>query len=289
MSVGSYLKTNWFILVLTVGFGAWGVYATFLTHETRDPTFVVDPNRVEILSAERAATAPIKVLRRDGSPIRGNIYAVRFYIWNAGNQSIRQENVLDSIRISLRNEADEILDYKVLKVSRPITRARLATVSPVRPVGHGLRTLAFVFSILEHNDGLSGQIIYQSNPGQFLSSRGDSVLLVSGIVEGAAAGIQNPQVPSFWSIARRHRTALAGGAAGGLLAPSLAWIVYSILWSKRKGLPFAWPKDNWGSIIRFTLFITLVLGAISAGVIGLNAWDKPPATVVSMVPDNLVP
>src|SRR5206468_336698 len=103
------------------------------------------------------------------------------------------------------------------------------------------------------------------------------------------AGIRNPQVPSFWSIARMHRTALAGGAAVCLLAPSLAWIVFSILWRKRRGLPFAWPKDNWGWIIRFTLIITLGLGTLGAGVIGLNAWDKPPATVVSMVPDNLLP
>src|SRR2546427_4921409 len=52
-------------------------------------------------------------------------------------------------------------DYKPLKVSRPITRVGLAPDPPGRQLGHGLRTLAVGFSILELDDGLAGQVIYE--------------------------------------------------------------------------------------------------------------------------------
>src|SRR6267378_1799166 len=115
-AIASYLKNNWTGLLFGVAGLLTAYYFAQQSRQERAPTFVIDPNRVEILSAGRAATAPIKVLRRDGVPIQGDIYAVRFYIWNAGKLAIRPENVLDTIRIGL-DSGSEILDYKSLKAS----------------------------------------------------------------------------------------------------------------------------------------------------------------------------
>ncbi len=225
MSVGSYLKQNWFILLLTVGFGAWGVYASLLYHETRDPIFVVDPDRVEILSASRIANAPIKVLRRDNTPVKADIYAVRFYFWNAGKRSIRQENVLEPIRVTLDSES-EILDFKALKVSRPITHARLVGTPP----GPGLHPLVVIFGILERNDGLTGQIIYQG--------KRDAALTVSGIVEEVPSGIASPHAPSFWSIFTRHERPIFGGAGACVLLVPL--VVAIRRRSQRQPMVWGW-------------------------------------------------
>src|ERR1700757_30692 len=138
-AIKSYFKQNWTgLLVAAVGIGV-AYYFYQEAREDRAPIFVVDPNRVEILSAERAATAPIRVLRRDGVPIQGDIYAVRFFIWNAGKRSIRPENVLEPIRIGL-GPGSEILDFKPLKTARPITHADLVSDPPGRLPGHGLTT-----------------------------------------------------------------------------------------------------------------------------------------------------
>src|SRR5207247_5981904 len=154
----------------------------------REPILVVDPNRVEILSTERLATAPIKVLRRDNTPIETDVYAVRFYFWNAGRRSIKPDNVLEPIRVSL-DTASEILDFRVLKTSRPITHARLV------PSGSRLATLVLVFSILERGDGLTGQVIYQGKRTAHLG--------ITGTIEGVDAGIRVRRSPSFWTVLRR--------------------------------------------------------------------------------------
>ncbi len=267
MSVGSYLKQNWFVLLLTVGFGVWGVYASLLSHETRDPMFVVDPDRVEILSAARIANAPIKVTRRDNTPIRSDIYAVRFYLWNAGKRSIRPENVLETIRVALDSES-EILDFKVLKVSRPITHARLVATPP----GPGPHLLVVVFGILERQDGLTGQIIYQG--------RRDAALSVSGIIEGVAPGIASPRAPSGWSIFSRHwpKTLREAGGVSVLL------LVILVIRRKKQRQPMVW-----GPAIRFATILALTYVILSLIMAYTNQLDTPPATVVTMVPSQLLP
>src|SRR6266516_4578077 len=109
-AIASYFKHNWTGLLIGAVSVSVAYYFYQQSRAERAPVFVIDPNRVEILSAERAADAPIRVLRRDGSPVRGDINTVRFYVWNAGKLPIKSpDNVLDTIRISL-DSGSEILD-----------------------------------------------------------------------------------------------------------------------------------------------------------------------------------
>jgi hypothetical protein len=268
-TVAAYARSNWLGLA-GIGIGvagiAVGVYLYKQSLEERDPIFVVDPNRIEIVKAERVATAPIKVLRRNGSPIQADIYAVRFFLWNAGKRSIRPENVLDTIRITL-DSGNEILDFRTLKASRPITHARLIADPP----GAASRTLAVVFSILERDDGLSGQVIYQGKP--------DAALTVSGVIEGVARGIGTPQAPSFWTIAQRHLLGILL-QSGAFLFVLPAVVVYR---RRKSHLPVRWAKAVGVGVSAAigVLVMSLVLAFF-------NQLDTPHATVVAMVPPQLL-
>src|SRR5438132_3491285 len=114
------LKRQWPGIVIGVIPGlALSLYIYVQTREARDPVFVVDPNRVEIISHERVANSPITVLH-DKIPIQGDVYAVRFFFWNAGKRSIRPENVLEPIQITLGDSGSQILDFRSVKASRPV-------------------------------------------------------------------------------------------------------------------------------------------------------------------------
>src|SRR5436190_9965325 len=177
--------------LLGILLGAVGLYGTYhfyqLSRESREPVFVVDPVRTEIISAQRILTAPIRVLKRNGVPITKDLFAIRFYFWNAGQRPILAQEVLDPLRIVLQDSAGEILDYKVVKVSRSVARVHLLPVDSSRV----LQTLGLTFSILEHNDGVGGQLIYQGNRG--------APLVMTGTIEGVARIGTSADV-SAWSV-----------------------------------------------------------------------------------------
>jgi hypothetical protein len=149
------------------------LYAFHTTQEskqTRDPSFVVDPSRATIFDPKQIAGAPIRVLRRDGTPLQSDLVAVRFYFWNAGKLPIHRSEVLLPIEIHLKGAS--ILDAKILKRTRQVTGLRLL------PAPSGPSTsLLLDFSILEQGDGAACQVLYEGRP--------DAIISVSGAIEGA--------------------------------------------------------------------------------------------------------
>ncbi len=189
MGIGAHLRVQWLgLLVGAIGIGL-SVYFYVESRETRDPVFIVDPSRAEIISHARVETAPIRVLRADGKPITTDLYAVRFYFWNRGKRSIRSSDILEPLRVEL-DSGGEILDSKILSKSRPITGIVLQPHS----TGQRLRELAINFVILEHDDGFTGQVIYEGNA--------NARLRIFGIIEGDADGIRDGSSPSWTDVLR---------------------------------------------------------------------------------------
>ncbi len=139
--------------------------------KSREPIFLIDSNRAEILSSERLGKAPIRVLKLDGSEIHSNLYVLRFYFWNRGKESIRRANVLEPLRVVSTDSATEILQAKILGISRSLTKLKMVPVD-------SLRTKSFLldFDILDTDDGATCQIIYQGTSG--------AVFNLSGAIEG---------------------------------------------------------------------------------------------------------
>ncbi|MDP3910527.1 MAG: hypothetical protein Q8Q14_09040 [Gemmatimonadales bacterium] len=220
MGIGSHLKGNWATwLIGAIGL-AGTAYFYFQSVEKRDPVFVVDPTRTEIVSRARVETAPIRVLRQDGRPVSADLYAIRFYFWNAGRRSIRPENVLDTIRLTIDSTA-EILDYKILKTSRAITAAQLhAGAGSV-----ALRSLVVTFRILERDDGFTGQIMYEG-PGH-------AALRISGLVEGVPNGVMDASNPGWLRSVRMWDTGLFAAIGFlGLVTFGLIALLYHVATGK---------------------------------------------------------
>lgn len=168
-----FLRENW----LGVGglfVGVIGVAASIYTYSSsrrqREPYFITDPARTEILSRDRVGAAPIRVTRSDGQPITSDLTAVRFYFWNAGGEAIKDAHLLEPLVLRIEDPSARVLDYSLLRSSRPVCRFALQP-------GKTPNTLNVSFRILEHNDGGTGQIIYEGSP----SAR----LTLTGAIEGA--------------------------------------------------------------------------------------------------------
>lgn len=137
----------------------------------REPIFLVDSVRTHILSKERLSAAPIRVVKPDGSPVKSDLIAVRFYFWNDGKEPIKRQNILRPITVTLNDNKSEILDFKALHVSREISGFTLKRNS-VLPT----RSLLIDVDILEQHDGATGQVIYEGDP--------KAEFEITGIIEG---------------------------------------------------------------------------------------------------------
>ena len=154
--------------------GVLGLLASGYTYarsrRVREPTFAVDPVRTVIASRENVVHAPIVVTRRDGRVVRSDLVAVRFYFWNGGAESIKRENILEPLRIVIMDPHAELLDYQLLRRSRDVTAVSLSATNDTNQLGIDL-------NILEQNDGVTGQIIFDGSA--------DSDVILVGTIEGA--------------------------------------------------------------------------------------------------------
>jgi hypothetical protein len=158
MSVEKHTNKNWSGYI-GIFIGVVGLFLTIFFNiksvKVREPIFVVDSNRVVVVDFEHISSSPIKVVRKNNSEINGNINSVNLYFWNNGKLSIKPENILMPLKISLSGNNVEILNYKILKISRDITKIKLT-----RSVSVPMKTLDLDFKVLEENDGFVVQVIY---------------------------------------------------------------------------------------------------------------------------------
>lgn len=152
-------------IVITLVFG---YYFMYVGHRKREPTFYVDPTRTTILDKENAANAPLLLLKSNGDTIISDVTSVYFYFFNQGEETIKQENIYSPLKIVLGDNA-EILDFKVLKVTRPVS----GIVVTRDTLG---QTLTINLKALENNDGFSGQLIFEGNK--------DTAIRLDGGIDG---------------------------------------------------------------------------------------------------------
>jgi hypothetical protein len=154
-----FLEKHWFgILGILIGAGL----SFYFYEESNSPprlSIFVDPIRTPIIDSSRFSSTTLRVLRPNGTEIKSDVTATKFYIWNNGRGSIKSTEILEPLLISIKDHNSVVLDYKILKVSRNVVKP-VITGNPVDPN----RSLMLSFSILEPEDGFTGQIIYEGPP-----------------------------------------------------------------------------------------------------------------------------
>jgi hypothetical protein len=246
-----FLRHNWLGLAgLIIGlFGILlSVYFYLESQVQREPILLFDGTRTEIISSRRASEAPIRVLKPDGSEVKSDLVAVRFYFWNQGRLSIRRENVLQPVTVAIADATAHILDARFLKVSREITR--LAIVQSGDQPG---RKIVLEFQILDHGDGGTGLIIYEGSP--------KAALEISGVIEGVSKIETNETLATRRILGEYFR-----GAGPSLLAIAgvvVAATIPSILVRLAPLMKHApAPLRKLGSVVGTTLGVLLVAAVI---------------------------
>jgi hypothetical protein len=175
--------------LLSYAFGVVGIilsiYFYTLSVTERQPVLSVSEPRTLVVNTEQTATTKIRVVRLDGSPIKGEVWAMRFYVWNAGKLAIKREHVLVPISLEFQDKSVEILGYSVAHENRPeITRAKVSVADPSKP-----NRLEVAFDILENRDVIVGQVTYRGSA--------KTPLHIAGTIEGAENVL--PDSPVDWS------------------------------------------------------------------------------------------
>ena len=176
------------LIVGILGFAA-SVVIYYKTQQYVEPVFLVEPSRSQILSADTIGDAPISVIKANGEKIENDLTSVRYYFWNNGTESIRKANILKPIQLHFENDNIEILDFKIVKLSREITGVKVT-----RSESNPLTSLDVDFTILEPNDGFTGQILF--------SGTKDASIAISGIIEKSPEIVTNAGLVDqrFWVV-----------------------------------------------------------------------------------------
>jgi hypothetical protein len=162
--MNKFLKVgNALLGIIGIASGAFFYYDGL---KEREPTFIVDPIVSTIVDKELVKDKPLKILNSKGIEITQDVNVLTFYFFNQGNESIRQENILSDLTLSLPINC-EILDYKILKVSRDVSKIRLLKNDSIK------NSISINFKILEKSDGFTGQIIYLGGKENRLALRGE--------------------------------------------------------------------------------------------------------------------
>lgn len=179
------------------------IYLYFHGVQEREPNYYVSPERTRIIDTSVPAPAQLQVLYK-GKDLNASVGAVVIYFWNDGKLPIKAEDVLEPLVIDL--DADcEILDARVLKVSRSVTKLTKGEVGD-----RAKNRLPLSFSILEHNDGAAIQIIYSGKP--------DTTVSLSGTIVGAGQ-------PRLLAPADTRKTYLRAQQILGMVLDALAGFV----------------------------------------------------------------
>lgn len=178
----AFLKRNWIgILGLVIGLTGFiaSIYIYNSTKNFRDPIFIVDPVRSYIVDSDQLSEMNFVVIDSFGTQITSNLTSIRFYFWNNGNSPIKQEHILKDIIIVIDDTISEIIDWKFINISRDVTKLWLD--------GYNRNEIQINFSILESNDGGTGQIIYEGDP--------NANIYIKGIIEGVETIRTNVPIP----------------------------------------------------------------------------------------------
>lgn len=231
MNLSSFLKRNLLGLAgLLIGvFGiALSVYFYIASQVQREPILLFDPTRTEIVSSKRVSEAPIRVMRPDGTEVKSDLIAVRFYFWNQGRMSIRRENILEPVTLKLITTKAQILDARFLRTSREITRL-MVSMDTKKPT----RSVLIDFRILDHLDGGTGLLIYEGEP--------KAEFEVSGVIEGVSQ-IETNRTISPRRLWGEYMTGVVGLLFIALTVVALATVKKIETWLSRLGKKIPVPQ-----------------------------------------------
>jgi len=129
------------------------IIAIYFYHKSQlfsEFTYLINSQQMVIINKIDSSNK-LKVLY-NGKELKENVYAVQIAIWNNGNKSIKNKDILENLFIEIPGK-NQILDAKIIKQTRDVSDIHINQIS---------NTLSIGFKILEEDDGGIIQLIYSS-------------------------------------------------------------------------------------------------------------------------------
>lgn len=248
-------------------FGLIGISLALYFHsqsvQERVPMYYIGPSRATIVDVTGPTPSELQVLYR-GNPVRSrNVVAATIYFWNDGRMPIRPGDVLEPITVEL-GSTSEILETRMLRTSRPVTKLSLGDVPP------GSRNhLPLSFEILEKSDGVAIQIIYA----------GDSYapISVKGTVVGAGAprplaGAQKATTAESKEQLARHELRFLSYAMVVITSSALFVVGFLMLVKKRTVRDMALPLGAWSGMLVMTIVALYAVHQVLSPGVPASIW-----------------
>jgi hypothetical protein len=250
-----------FIAPISLGLA---IYFHYQSVQERVPTYYVSPTRARIVDTSIPAPPQLQVLYK-GKALNANVSAAVVYFWNDGKLPIKAEDVLEPLKIEL-DPACEIIDARILKVSRDVTKFTKGEVSAAKNV------LPVSFGILERNDGAQIQIIFTGRPEARVSVSG-TIVGASQIRETITLQDRPPSKHRRLEFLLFYILLAALAVLGALtLSRYSRWV--------REGR-VSWRLDRWFAV---GFFLAMVIPAV--GVVGYEMWKSQPTVPPTIWTEN---
>jgi hypothetical protein len=239
-------------------------YFYFESRSVRDLVVAEQPVRSVFVSHETPEGIEVRI---NGQQVLGkDLFSIQMVIWNAGNESIRRENVLEPITIRTPQTA-EVIRAKVVRSSRPLAEVE----AKIAADAHSVR---LDWRILESQDGAVVEVLVVGDPKVRLD--------IAGTVEGCGAPrIVSPDKAFGKSPhAESSRSFAAWAAAAGTLIAAGAGLLVGVATSK--GVRTRERRLRLLLMIGGSLSVLLIEG-------GWHLWTmsgRAPKTLLTVEPDT---
>jgi hypothetical protein len=170
--IKAWFLNPWWTVVTTL-IAVITIPLSFYLAQDKEPniTYTINPVRSQLVQVDK--TSDFAVSFR-GQRVTADVSSATVSIWNSGKKAVARSDVLSPIEIKV-GDGTRILDSKIVSWTREVIKPSIGTSELPR----GLSGVNF--HILEHNDGLQIQLIYEGNIA--------TPIIVAGIVEGQPHGI----------------------------------------------------------------------------------------------------
>lgn len=236
----------------------------------RTPTYQVSPQRVRLVDTSVPVPSQLQVLYR-GKDLNKNVTALTLYLWNDGKLPIKAEDVLQPLEVQLDPDS-EILDARILRVSRPVTKFAKGEVLESKK-----NSLPLSLAILEKGDGAALQIIYTGKPDAAVSVLGTII----GAGEPRKAKISDVKLARTRHEVRAEQTKISYAAmAFGMVSTTAAGLLLFSLRRRPTDDPRRRSIEPLWTILAASA-VTLVLGIVLLGLARYSDTSPVPSTILT--------
>lgn len=221
----------------------------FWSQTERELVYAVNPVKTRVVTMGQSTELEI---RYEGVELGDvDITAAQIAIWNAGEESIRRENILKEVVICT-DPAVEILEVSIVKHSREFEVTELTVLDQPELIKTGRVSISW--SILEKNDGASIQLIYLGSP--------DVDIMVEGLIESSGSIERVGREVKIKTPIEQVRSEESGR---WFLLPAAIFLFVAAIYFSREVIR-DWKKDRKMAIFELIVLISYV------GIIAFSIW-----------------